>query len=93
MTLNIAKVQVKPGYKLHLKFNNGEERFFNLRPYLNKGIFKELQDERYLKKVRPIIGGIQWPHEQDFSVNTLYYRGLRFRKPKGMTRRQKNRSS
>lgn len=93
MTLNIAKVQVKPGYKLHLKFNNGEERLFSLRPYLNKGIFKELQDEGYLNKVRPIFGGIQWPHEQDFSVDTLYYRGLRLRKSNGVIQRHKDRSS
>ena len=47
---------------------------FDLRPYLNKGAFRELKDKAYFKKVRVISGGVEWPHEQDLSVDTLYYR-------------------
>ncbi len=76
MTPQIAKVDVMPGYKLCVSFDNGEARLFNLKPYLTKGVFKELQKESYLKKVRIITGGVEWPHEQDLSADTLYYRGL-----------------
>jgi len=51
-------------------------------PYLNKGVFKELKNESYLQKVRIISGGIEWPHEQDLSADTLYYRGIPLRQPK-----------
>ena len=57
MTPQIAKVTVMPEYKLCIRFRNGESRLFNMRPYLNKGVFKELRNESYLKKVRIISGG------------------------------------
>ena len=81
MTPQIAKVEVMPEYKLCVRFGNGESRLFDVRPYLDKGVFKELKDESYLKKVRIISGGIEWPHEQDLSADTLYYRGISLKKP------------
>ena len=71
-----------PGHKLCVRFGNGESRLFDVGPYLNKGIFKELKNESYLKKVRIISGGIDWPHEQDLSADTLYYRGVSLKKSK-----------
>lgn len=71
----VKKIYPKSNYHLLIKFQNGETRSFNMRPYLNKGIFGELKDQRYFKKVRIISGGIEWPHEQDLSSDTLYYRG------------------
>lgn len=81
MTPQIVKVEVMPGYKLCVRFRNGESRLFDVGPYLNKGVFKELKNEAYLKKVRIISGGIDWPHEQDLSADTLYYRGVSLGKP------------
>ena len=81
MTPQIAKVEVMPEYKLCVRFGNGESRLFDVRPYLNKGVFKELKNESYLKKVRIISGGVEWPHEQDLSADTLYYRGISLKKP------------
>lgn len=75
MTPQIAKVEVMPGYKLCVQFGNGESRLFDVKPYLDKGVFKELKKESYLKQVRIITGGVEWPHEQDLSADTLYYRG------------------
>ena len=77
MTPQITEVKVMPEYKLCVRFGNGESRLFDVIPYLSKGVFKELRNESYLKKVRIISGGIEWPHEQDLSADTLYYRGSR----------------
>lgn len=65
MTPQIAKVEVLPEYRLYIRFRNREARMFDMRPYLDKGVFKELRNEAYLKKVRIISGGIEWPHDQD----------------------------
>ena len=81
MNIQIAKVEVQPKHKLYVKFKNGKTKLFNMRPYLNRGVFKELKDESYLKKVRVIWGGVEWPHKQDLSSDTLYYRGISIRKP------------
>ncbi len=75
MNLQVSKILVKQKHELLVKFNNGKTRLFDMKPYLNKGIFKELKDESYLKKVRVVHGGVEWPHEQDLSADTLYYHG------------------
>ena len=65
---------------LFAKFKNGETRIFNMIPYLDKNLFRELKDVRYFKKVRVIWGGIEWPHKQDLSADTLYYQGISVKK-------------
>lgn len=76
MNLQITKVEARQDHKLYVKFKNGAARLFDMRPYLDKGVFKELKDESYLKKVRVIWGGVEWPHKQDLSSDTLYHRGI-----------------
>jgi Protein of unknown function (DUF2442) len=59
-------------FTLDLKFDDGSLRKFDVKPYLEYGIFKELKDQHYFKKVRVAFGTVQWPNEQDFSPETLY---------------------
>ncbi len=61
-------------YQLRLHFSNGEVRLFDVRPYLDKGIFQELRDPAYFRTVRVDNEAVTWPHEQDFSPETLYLR-------------------
>ena len=61
-------------YRLRLEFSNGEVRLFDVRPYLDKGIFKELRDWAYFRLVRVDNEAVTWPHEQDFSPATLHLR-------------------
>lgn len=75
MNLQIKKVKALQDYTLYVKFQNGKAKLFDMRPYLDKGVFKELKNESYLKKVRVIWGGIEWPHKQDLSSDTLYRYG------------------
>ncbi len=46
LTTNLAvkKVQPTDDYKLFLTFSNGEIRLFEMKPYLKKGIFIELNN-------------------------------------------------
>jgi hypothetical protein len=65
--MNPEVVNVKPeeNYTLHLWFTNGEEGTLDMKPYLEKGIFKELQNENMFQTVKPFIGTIQWANEAD----------------------------
>ena len=72
MTPKVVQVMPQDDFSLLLLFDNGDEKLFDAKPYLNKGIFKELRDVHYFKKVTLFFGGIQWPHEQDFGPDTLY---------------------
>ena len=62
---------IKP-YFLRLDFANGEQRLFDVTPFLEKGIFRELKQFSYFKQVKVVAGSVQWPHGQDFSYDTLY---------------------
>ena len=72
MNPSVNTVEPQEDYKLKLCFENGEIRLFDVSPYLDKGIFKQLKDKHYFKKVTVVFGAIQWPNQQDFSKDTLY---------------------
>ena len=59
-------------FTLDLRFEDGSVRKFDVKPYLEYGIFKELKDQSYFKKVGVAFGTVQWPNEQDISPETLY---------------------
>jgi len=71
----VKVIFVKPekNYMLNIKLSNGKSGIFNAKPYLNKGIFKELKNQKYFELVKIAFGGIVWPHEQDFSADTIEY--------------------
>ena len=62
-------------YRLRLLFSNNEVREFDVKPYLAKGIFKELCDNEYFNQVSVSFGAVRWPNDQDFSHDTLYILG------------------
>jgi hypothetical protein len=65
---------VKPNsdYTLTLTFVNGEVKVFDVKPYLDKGIFGELRDKSLFNSVKPFLGSIQWRNGQDLCPDTLY---------------------
>ena len=72
--MNPRVLQVKPGknYLLELTFSNGETKSFDMKPYLNTGIFKELKDLSLFNSVHPFLGSVQWKNGQDLCPDTLY---------------------
>ena len=72
MNPRILEVIPTDDYKLKLLFTNGERGFYDCAGLLNFGVFKELQDKNYLKKVQVLHGTVVWPHEQDICPDTVY---------------------
>jgi len=72
--MNPRVVEVSPNadYTINLTFNNGERRIFDVKPYLDKGIFQELKELKIFNSVRPALGSVQWQGGQDFCPDTLY---------------------
>lgn len=68
----VVSVTPHDDYSLILVFDDGAQRLFDARPYLDKGIFAELKDLAYFKRVKIAFGTVQWPHHQDFAPETLY---------------------
>ena len=72
MNPKVTAVEPMNSYILRLTFENNDVRVFDVSPFLEKGIFQELKDESYFRQVSVAFGWVQWPHEQDFSKDTLY---------------------
>jgi hypothetical protein len=66
--------QVKPieNYFLKLWFDNEEQKIFDLKPYLNKGIFSQLKNISLFNSARVVAGSVEWPNGLDLSYDTLY---------------------
>lgn len=72
MLPRVKDVKPLPDFKLELTFTSGEVKVYDCRPLLDFGVFQELQDEAYFRRVKPFLGSIAWPHEQDICPDTLY---------------------
>jgi len=72
MNPDIVNVKPEVDYTLHLWFANGEEGILDMKPYLEKGIFRELKDLSMFNSVHPFIGTIQWANEADLCPDTVY---------------------
>jgi len=72
--MNPRVINVKPeqNYSLLLTFNNGEVKRFDVKPYLEIGIFKQLKDLSVFNSVKPFLGSIQWVNGVDLCPDTLY---------------------
>ena len=76
MYYSITKVTPLNDYLLHLKFKNGEEKIFDMKPYLETGIFKELKDETVFKTVKVSFDTVEWVNEADIDPETLYHESI-----------------
>jgi len=72
MNPRVKNVKPEENYMLHLWFANGEEGILDMKPYLDKGIFRDLRDLSVFNSVRPFIGTIQWSNEADLCPDTVY---------------------
>lgn len=66
-------IEAIPGrnHTLAVKLDNGKTGVFDVSPFLDKGIFRELKDERYFAQVAVRGRSICWPNSQDFCADTI----------------------
>ena len=66
--------EVKPlaEYKLLLRFENDEEKIFDMNPFLDKGVFKELKDVELFNQVHVSFDTIEWGNGADLCPELLY---------------------
>jgi len=70
----LAVKEVKPlnNYFLLLKFENNEEKIFDMKPYLEIGKFKELKDKNLFNSVKVSFDSIEWDNQLDLDPEFLY---------------------
>ncbi|MEQ8186441.1 MAG: DUF2442 domain-containing protein [Candidatus Eremiobacterota bacterium] len=72
----IKEVIPLPDYELLLTFENKEKKKFDLKPYLNKGIFKELNKVDLFNTVKISFDTIQWDNNADLDPEFLYINSI-----------------
>ena len=76
MDPRVEKVQPNPDFTLTLTFDNGETKIFDVKPYLDFGVFKSLKNHNNFYAVSPFMGTIHWKDGQDFCPDTLYLKSI-----------------
>ena len=71
MNLYVMRACPLDDYRLDLVFENGEQRIFDVKPYLLRGIFSRLQARATFQAVRVVAGSVEWPGGLDLSYDTL----------------------
>ena|GEM_PF-1574558 len=64
MYLSVKSVKPLDGYKLLLKFENDEEKVFDVSPYLDLGKFSELKNVSLFNSVTVSFDTIKWSNHQ-----------------------------
>nr|VFJ44946.1 MAG: Protein of unknown function (DUF2442) [Candidatus Kentron sp. DK] len=67
----VKTVKPKADYKLYVELEGGRKGIFDMRPYLDRGVFRELRNIGYFNQVYVLFGAVTWPHEQDIAPETL----------------------
>jgi len=71
----VKQVYPLTDYRLEIVFENGERRIFDVKPYLQRGVFVRLQTRAAFQAARVVAGSVEWPGGLDLSYDTLYLEG------------------
>ena len=72
---HVTQVQPLKNYMLKVSFSTGEVKLFDVKPYLDKGIFIKLQDENFFNQAYVAYGTVCWPGNLDIAPETLFDKG------------------
>ena len=69
---DIMKAKVLNDHKMMLIFKNGEQKIFDMKPYLNYPVFKPLEDQAEFNQFEIVDGTVEWKCGADLSQDTFY---------------------
>ena len=76
MYIGITAVAPMNNYILLLTFENGEQRYFDMKPYLHRGVFKELSDTAMFNTAHVSFDTVAWKNEVDLAPEVLYEKSV-----------------
>lgn len=71
MYWDVKQVAPLADYQIYVELEDGSKGIFDLKPYLDRGVFQELKNVHYFNQVGILFGAVTWPHEQDIAPETL----------------------
>ena len=74
--LDVVSVVAKSDYSLLLEFENGEQRMFDMSPYMDEKPFVRLKGSPLFTRAFVDYGTVVWPGNIDIAPETLYDRSI-----------------
>lgn len=71
MHWDVKTVKPLSDFRIYVEVENGSKGIFDLKPYLDHGVFRELRNVHYFNQVGILFGAVTWPNEQDIAPETL----------------------
>lgn len=71
MYWDVKTVKPLSDFRIYVEVEDGQRGVFDLKPYLDHGVFRELKDVHYFNQVGILFGAVTWPHDQDIAPETL----------------------
>ncbi len=72
MLLDVIDVQAQQDFTLYLQFENGEQRYFNMAPYIDQKPWARLKSDKTFLAAFIENGTVAWPGNIDIDPETLY---------------------
>ena len=76
MYFSVKDVKPEDNYQLVITFRDGSRKLFDMKPYLEIGIFKQLKDVKVFNTAHVSFNTFAWENEADFDPEALYEGGL-----------------
>jgi hypothetical protein len=76
MYWTVKSVTPLENYWLHLTFEDNEQRYYDMKPLLNTGVFRSLKDPKIFRTVKVAFDSITWNNKVDIAPETLYHDGV-----------------
>lgn len=72
--MRIKPISVTPieNYCLLVTFDNGEEKVFDVKPYIKGSWYGMLSDESFFRTVHIVGNTVEWAEGQDIAPHELY---------------------
>jgi hypothetical protein len=71
MYWDVRTVKPLSDYRIYVELADGRKGVFDVKPYLDHGVFREHRDLHYFNRVGIVFGAVTWPNEQDIAPETL----------------------
>ena len=69
--MNIAEVIPKDNFRLYIKYEDGREGLFDVKPYLDSEAFESLKDKSEFERVYNGKYFVEWDCGADLSADTI----------------------
>ena len=76
MYKGITAVAPQENYTLLLTFENGEQRYLDMKPYLHRGVFKQLANLNIFNTAHLSFDTVAWKNEVDLAPEVLYEKSV-----------------